>query len=76
MHCCSEVENKCADQVRAVQAQLDGERDLLLSETSKQRLRLEQQIENMKEEEVRLKERLTASQQVQPCSPLRINFLK
>ena len=47
-----------------MQQQVDGERDLLLSETSKQRLRLEQTIENLRKEEADLKERLAASQQV------------
>ena len=51
--------------MRALQQQAEAERELLLQETSRQRAKLEQQMVTLREEEVRLREKLSNTLQVQ-----------
>ena len=62
---CRECESRCAEQVRALQQQAEAERELLLQETSRQRTKLEQEMVTLKEEEVRLREKLSNTLEVQ-----------
>ena len=59
-----ELESRCLEQVRGVQAEMEAEREILTQQSAKQRVKLEKQIEKLKEEETVLKEKLLQTQRV------------
>ena len=64
----SSLEKRYQDQIKALHADIDGERQQLSHLSSKQQRRLEKQIELLKEEEVQLKDKLAQTQQVTTSS--------
>ncbi|CAH1791982.1 unnamed protein product [Owenia fusiformis] len=56
------VEQKYQEQIRSLQNEMEDERDIMMSQSAKQRQKLEKDIERLKESEIVLKEKLLYSE--------------
>ena len=59
-----DLEQKYQDQIKNMQTDQEHERENLLSHSNKQQVKLENEIEKLKEDESKLKEKLLKTQKV------------
>lgn len=58
------VEAKYQEQIRSLHSDMDQERETLIQQANRHRVKLEQEIETCREEEAKLREKLVFSQKV------------
>ncbi len=58
------MEQRYQDQIKALQLEIDSEREILNQQTSKQRTQMEAEIEGLKEQEMQMKDKLAITQKV------------
>ncbi len=60
----SHLEKRYQDQIKVLQSELEHERETMMHQSSKQRQTMEKEIQILKEEETKLKEKLNITQKV------------